>query len=141
MAEKLLLEIVTPDRKVLSEEVEYVGAPGMLGEFGVMPNHIPFLSALGIGSLYYKAGGKTFYAFIAGGFAEVGPEKVTVLAEVAEKAEEIDESRAQKAKDRAEQRLQQQKDNMNFARSQAALRRSLARLTCRTSGRDAGTCN
>ena len=81
MSKKLLLEIVTPDRKVLSQDVDYVGAPGALGEFGVLPNHIPFLSALGIGNLYYKDDGRTHYVFVSGGFAEVTPEKVTVLAE------------------------------------------------------------
>jgi len=89
MSKKLLLEIVTPDRKVLSQDVDYVGAPGALGEFGVLPNHIPFLSALGIGNLYYKDSGKTHYVFVSGGFAEVSPDKVTILAEAAEKAANV----------------------------------------------------
>ena len=140
MAKKLLLEIVTPDRKVLSQEVEYVGAPGALGEFGILPNHIPFLSALGVGSLYYKDGGKTFYVFIAGGFAEVNGEKVTVLAEVAEKAEEIDIERVRKARERAEERLVKQQEQVQFARAQAQLRRAIARMNCISSGKNAGTC-
>ncbi len=140
MSKKLLLEIVTPDRKVLSQDVDYVGAPGALGEFGVLPNHIPFLSALGVGNLYYKDAGKTHYVFVSGGFAEVSPEKVTILAEAAEKAAEIDVERARKAQERAQQRLARSQEKIDYARAQAALRRSLARMTCRNSGEKAGTC-
>jgi F-type H+-transporting ATPase subunit epsilon len=140
MSKKLLLEIVTPDRKVLSQDVDYVGAPGALGEFGVLPNHIPFLSALGIGNLYYKDEGKVHYVFVSGGFAEVSPDKVTILAEAAEKAAEIDSERARKAQDRAQQRLARAQEKIDYARAQAALRRSLARVSCRNSGEKAGTC-
>ncbi|MBU1039524.1 MAG: F0F1 ATP synthase subunit epsilon [Proteobacteria bacterium] len=140
MSKKLLLEIVTPDRKVLSQDVDYVGAPGALGEFGVLPNHIPFLSALGIGNLYYKDAGKTHYVFVSGGFAEVSPDKVTILAEAAEMATDIDLERARKAQERAQQRLARAQDKIDHARAQAALRRSLARLSCRNSGDRAGTC-
>ena len=140
MANSIKLEIVTPDRKLLSEEVEYVGAPGINGEFGVLPNHIPFLSALGIGSLYYKKNGKRYYVFVAGGFAEVTPTKVSVLAEVAEKAEEIDLERARKARERAEMRLKEQKDREAYARTRAALARALQRMKCRECAREAGTC-
>ena len=140
MANSIKLEIVTPDRKLLSEEVEYVGAPGINGEFGVLPNHIPFLSALGIGSLYYKKNGKRYYVFVAGGFAEVTPTKVSVLAEVAEKAEEIDVERARKARERSEMRLREQKDREAYARARAALARALQRMKCRECAREAGTC-
>lgn len=140
MASTLKLEIVTPDRKVLSEEVEYVGCPGIEGEFGILASHVPFLSALGIGNLYYKQGGKNFYVFVAGGFAEVSDNKVTILAEVAEKASEIDLDRAQKAMARAEQRVSQAKEKMDFARNQAALKRAIMRLSCNQSGKNAGTC-
>ncbi|MGE4552437.1 MAG: F0F1 ATP synthase subunit epsilon [Desulfovibrionaceae bacterium] len=140
MAKKLLLEIVTPDRKVLSQEVDYVGAPGALGEFGVLPNHVPFLSALGIGSLFYKDGNQTHYVFVAGGFAEVNGEKVTVLAEVAEKAMDIDTERARKAQDRAQARLAKQQDQVDYARAQAALRKAMARMSCVDAGKRAGTC-
>ncbi|KAB1441872.1 F0F1 ATP synthase subunit epsilon [Pseudodesulfovibrio senegalensis] len=140
MASMVTLEIVTPDRKVLSEDVEYVGAPGALGEFGILPNHVPFLSALGIGNLHYKLGGKTYYVFVAGGFAEVSHNKCTVLAEVAEMAHEIDVDRAQKAQQRAEQRAQQAKEKLEHARHQAALKRSVARISCNRAGKDAGTC-
>ncbi len=140
MANTLKLEIVTPDRKVLSEDVEYVGAPGIMGEFGVLPSHVPFLSALGVGNLHYKQAGKTFYVFVAGGFAEVSNNQVTILAEVAEKATEIDVDRAQKAKVRAEERSAKAKEKVDAARNQAALKRAITRMTCKSSGQSAGTC-
>lgn len=130
MAKELRLEIVTPDRMVLSSEVEYVGAPGILGAFGVLPGHVPFLSALGIGNLHYTKDGKTHYVFVSGGFAEVTGQKVTVLAEVAEKAEEIDVERARRAQERARQRLERQQEAIDNARAQAALQRAVARLSC-----------
>jgi F-type H+-transporting ATPase subunit epsilon len=141
MAGNLHLEIVTPDRQVLSEDVEYVGAPGYEGEFGVLPNHIPFLAAMQIGNLYYKQGGKTYYVFVAGGFCDVTGEKVTVLAEVAELAAEIDVERARKARERAERRLQQAQEEVDFARVRAQLARSLARMRCREQATQAGTCS
>ncbi|MBG0777594.1 MAG: F0F1 ATP synthase subunit epsilon [Desulfovibrionaceae bacterium] len=128
MEKALTLEIVTPDKLVLSETVDYVGAPGYEGEFGVLPNHIPFLAALQIGNLYYKAGGRTNYVFVSGGFADISNNKVTILAESAEKAEEIDVERARKAKERAEQRMAQQKEKLDYARAQAALQRAMSRL-------------
>ena len=128
MASEMLLEIVTPDKLVLSQSVDYVGAPGLLGEFGVLPNHIPFLSALGIGSLMYKLGGKNNYIFISGGFAEISGNKVTVLAEVAEKPEDIDLERARKAQERAKARLEKTKEDIDYARAQAAMQRSFMRM-------------
>ncbi len=139
MASKLLLEIVTPDRKVLSQEVEYIGAPGIEGEFGVLPNHIPFLSALGVGNLYYKDGGRSHYVFISGGFAEVGNNKVTILAEVAEKAVEIDIDRARKAEEKAKARLAKAQDRIESARAQAALQRAIARMSCKDAAQKAGS--
>lgn len=139
MASKLLLEIVTPDRKVLSQEVEYIGAPGIEGEFGILPNHIPFLSALGVGNLYYKDGGRSHYIFISGGFAEVGNNKVTILAEVAEKAVEIDVDRARKAEEKAKARLAKAQDRIESARAQAALQRAIARMSCKDAAQQAGS--
>jgi len=136
----LKLEIVTPDRKVLSEDVEYVGAPGIMGEFGILPSHVPFLSALGIGNLHYKQNGKAYYVFVAGGFAEVSNNKVTILAEVAEKATEIDADRATKAKSRAEERVSKAKEKIDAARNQAALKRAITRISCKANGQSAGTC-
>jgi len=140
MANTLKLEIVTPDRKVLSEAVEYVGAPGIMGEFGILPKHVPFLSALGVGNLHYKQDGKTHYVFVAGGFAEVSNDQVTILAEVAEKATEIDVARAQKAMARAQERATKAKENVDAARNQAALKRAIQRINCQSSGKSAGTC-
>lgn len=140
MATTITLEIVTPDKMVLKEDVEYVGAPGINGEFGVLPNHIPFLSALGIGSLYYKLNGKKYYVFVAGGFAEVSPAKVTILAEVAEKADDIDLERARRAQDRAEQRAKQQQEKLDHAAAQAALARAFHRMKCHQNAVSEGTC-
>lgn len=125
----LQLEIVTPDHLVLSKEVDYVGTPGVEGEFGIMASHIPFLSALAIGGLHYKAEGKTRFVFISGGFAEVSDNKVTVLAESAEEAECIDTARAEEARKRAEARLMAKNENTNNLRAEAALTRAVTRLT------------
>ena len=129
MAEKqLLLEVVTPDRLVLSTEADVVVCPGVEGQFGVLPGHIPFLSALEIGEMYYRKGGQTEYLAVSGGFAEVTGEKVTIVAESAEKGREIDMDRAKRALERAEKRLAAAKtENIDWARAEAAMRRSLMR--------------
>jgi F-type H+-transporting ATPase subunit epsilon len=130
MAEKeLLLEVVTPDRLVLSTQAEVVVCPGVEGQFGVLPGHIAFLSALEIGEMYYKAGGKTEYLAVSGGFAEVTGEKVTIVAESAEKGREIDVERAKRAQERAEKRIAAGKTaEIDWARAEAAMRRSLMRM-------------
>jgi len=130
MAEKeLLLEVVTPDRLVLSTQAEVVVCPGAEGQFGVLPGHIPFLSALEIGEMYYKAGGKTEYLAVSGGFAEVTGEKVTIVAESAEVGREIDVERAKRALERAEKRIAAGKTaEIDWARAEAAMRRSLMRM-------------
>jgi F-type H+-transporting ATPase subunit epsilon len=129
MAEKqLLLEVVTPDRLVLSTEADVVVCPGVEGQFGVLPGHIPFLSALEIGEMYYRKGGQIEYLAVSGGFAEVTGEKVTIVAESAEKGREIDLERARRALERAEKRLAAAKtENIDWARAEAAMRRSLVR--------------
>jgi F-type H+-transporting ATPase subunit epsilon len=129
MAEKqLLLEVVTPDRLVLSTEADVVVLPGVEGQFGVLVGHIPFLSALQIGEMYYRKGGQTEYLAVSGGFAEVTGEKVTIVAESAEKGREIDVDRAKRALERAEKRLATAKtQEIDWARAEAALRRSLVR--------------
>src|SRR3990172_11492133 len=101
MAETILLEIVTPDRLVLSEEVDDVTAPGIEGEFGVLPGHTPFLTTLKIGEVSYKKENMTKYIAVSWGYAEVVPSQVTILAEAAEVAEEIDTKRAEEARARA----------------------------------------
>ena len=106
MAGKILLEVVTPEKLLLSQEVDEVIAPGSEGEFGVLPGHCHFLSSLRIGELRYKNQEVWRYMSILWGYAEVTPTKVTVMAEIAEKAEDIDVGRAQQAVEKAEQRLQ-----------------------------------
>lgn len=128
MADKLLLEIVTPEKKVLSEQVDIVMAPGEEGEFGVLPNHIPFLSKLKVGELRFRVGASTRFVAVMGGFAEVLPDHVTILATAAEEATEIDVIRAKAARERAERRINEAKDRMEFTRAQAALQRAMARL-------------
>jgi F-type H+-transporting ATPase subunit epsilon len=130
---RLLLEVVTPDRLVVSEEVDIVVAPGVEGQFGVLVNHIPFLSALEVGEMYYKKGGQTEFIFISGGFAEVTGKKVTILADSAERGKEIDIERAKRAKERAEKRLAMGKiADFDWVRAEAALRRSLTRMKIAT---------
>ena len=129
MAEKLQLEVVTPDRLVLSEAVDIVMAIGSLGEFGILPNHVPFLSPLMAGELRYRKDNQLDYMVVTGGFVEVSQNKVTVLAEAAERAREIDLDRARRAKERAENRLAQAKSEaVDYIRAEGALRRALLRL-------------
>jgi len=130
MAEKaLLLEVVTPDRLVLATEADVVVCPGVEGQFGVLVGHIPFLSALDIGEMYYRTGGQTEYLAVSGGFAEVTGSKVTIVAEAAEKGREIDIERAKRAQERAEKRQAGAKtEEIDWARAEAALRRSMVRM-------------
>jgi F-type H+-transporting ATPase subunit epsilon len=103
---KILLEVVTPDHLILSKEVDYVSAPGTEGDFGVLPGHSHLLSMLRIGELQFRIGEQTEFMSVLWGFVEVTPRKVTVLAEVAEKAEDIDVDRAESAVQKAEERLE-----------------------------------
>lgn len=128
MAEQIQLEIVTPEKKVLSEPVDIVVAPGAEGEFGVLYNHTPFLAKLKVGELRFRTGNAVRYIAIMGGYAEVQPDKVTVLATAAEEATDIDVMRAKAARERAERRLKEAKDRVEFARAEAALQRAIARL-------------
>jgi F-type H+-transporting ATPase subunit epsilon len=106
MAGKILLEVVTPEKLLLSRQVDQVIAPGTEGEFGVLPGHCHFLSMLKVGELRYKISDAWSYMSVLWGFAEVTPTKVTILAEIAEKAEDIDVERAQAAVEKAEKRLE-----------------------------------
>ena len=103
---KILLEVVTPEHRLLSKEVDYVSAPGSEGDFGVLPGHCHFLTTLRIGELQYRVGEQTEYMSVLWGFAEVTPTKVTILAEIAEKAEDINVERAEAAVRKAEERLE-----------------------------------
>ena len=129
MAEKLFLEVVTPQKLVVSEEVEIVVAPGSEGEFGALKGHTTFLTSLKLGTLRYKdVNGKERLLFINGGFAEVLPDKVTILAESAERRSDIDTERATQAKQRAEKRLAAKAADIDLVRAEAALRRAAHRL-------------
>ena len=129
MAEKLFLEVVTPQKAIVSEEVEIVVAPGSEGEFGALKGHTTFLTSLKVGTLRYKdAKGKERYLFINGGFAEVLPDKVTILAESAEYRKDIDVERATKAKERAENRLVAKTADTDIVRAEVALKRAVHRL-------------
>lgn len=129
MAEKLILELVTPYKKVLSEEVEEITATGALGEFGVLPGHAPFLTSLKIGELAYKKDGALSHLALNWGYFEVEEDKVTVLVETAERADEIDLERAQAALGRAEEALKKLTPEDNAFRTyEAALERALIRM-------------
>ena len=121
------LQIVTPDKMLVREQVDEVEIPGSEGYFGVLPGHTPMLSALAVGEMWYRQGQEKIFLSVANGFCEVLPDKVTVLAQLAERAEDIDVSRAEQAKRRAEERLAQAKD-IDYDRARLALQKSLARL-------------
>ncbi|MBI4264757.1 MAG: F0F1 ATP synthase subunit epsilon [Acidobacteria bacterium] len=125
---KLLLEIVTPDRALVREEVDEIQVPGSEGYFGILPGHTPLLATLKVGELWYRTGQEKRYLAIAGGFVEVLPDHVTILAQVAERAEEIDVARAEAARKRAEERLARPHAEMDWERARIAMMKSLIRL-------------
>jgi F-type H+-transporting ATPase subunit epsilon len=125
---KLALEIVTPDRALVSVQVDEVVLPGSEGYFGVLPGHSPLLASLKVGELWYRVGHEKYYLAVAFGFAEVLPDHVTVLARIAEKAEDIDVARAEAAKKRAEERVAKPGADMDFERARVALMKALIRL-------------
>jgi F-type H+-transporting ATPase subunit epsilon len=135
MAEKLKLELVTPYKKVLSEEVDEITATGALGEFGVLPGHAPFLSSLKIGELSYKQSGAVRHLAVNWGYFEVENDTVTVLVETAERADEIDLARAQAALGRAEEALKKlSPEDHNFRIYEAALERATIRMQVAAKG-------
>jgi F-type H+-transporting ATPase subunit epsilon len=121
------LQIVTPDRMLVQEQVDEVEIPGVDGYFGVLPGHTPLLAALSVGELWFRKGQEKTYLAIAFGFAEVLPDRVTILAQLAERAEDIDVERAESARARAAQRLDQQSD-IDYERARQALTKSMTRL-------------
>jgi F-type H+-transporting ATPase subunit epsilon len=131
----LTLQIVTPDRSIVTEQVDEVEIPGAEGYFGVLPGHTPLLATLKVGELWYRKGTEKVYVSIAFGFAEVLPDRVTILAEVAEQADEIDVARAEAAKKRAEERLAAPVPDLDFERARLALMKSLVRLQVSTRSR------
>ena len=129
MASTIRLELVTPERLVLSEEVDEVVLPGYEGEFGVLPGHTQFLVILNIGMMWYRKGSAMTRIALGGGFAEVNHDRVVVMADTAERTEEIDVERAQRAKDRAEARLKELTlDDETYAKAYAELQRALVRM-------------
>ena len=122
------LEIVTPEKKVFSEDVSFLVAPGTDGELGIMPEHAPLITALNIGLLRVEQEGKKFKVVLTGGFMEVRNNKVTVLADTAERTESIDAARAEAAKRRAEERLASKSPDIDVVRAEMALKRALVRL-------------
>ena len=129
MAENIRLEVVTPEKSVVSEDAQIVMAPGTLGEFGVLTGHTPFLTTLKTGTLKYKdENGNERFVFISSGFAEALPDRVTILAESAERRKDIDVQRAKAAAERAEKRLQSGDKDVDYVRAKAALLRAISRL-------------
>ncbi len=129
MAEKLQLEMVTPYRKILSEQVEEVTAPGTIGEFGILPGHTPLLTTLNIGELTYIQDGKSFRVAVNWGYVEVENNTVTVLVETAEAADQIDLARAKAALGRAEEALKSlDSEDKQYKIMEAALRRAIIRI-------------
>jgi F-type H+-transporting ATPase subunit epsilon len=129
VADRLTLELATPIRLLLSETVDEVVVPGSEGYFGVLPGHAPFLTTLGIGLVTYKIGREEHHVVVSGGFAEVRNDKVIILADTAERPDEIDAERAERARQRAESRLlARAQDDVDYMRAMAALLRAQTRL-------------
>jgi F-type H+-transporting ATPase subunit epsilon len=122
------LEIVTPEKMIFSEEVDAILAWGVQGQLGILPHHAPLMTTLLPGDLVFREGGKEESLTISGGFLEVRPDKVVVLADACERVEEIDVARAEAAKKRAQEALKEAKTVVDAAAAEASLRRSLARL-------------
>lgn len=125
---KLTLEVVTPERLLVSEQVDEVQLPGAEGYFGVLPGHTPLLATLQVGELWYRVGQEKRYLAVAFGFAEVLPDRVTVLAQLAERPEDIDVPRAEAARKRAEERIAKPQADIDFERARVAMMKSLIRL-------------
>ena len=122
------LQIVTPDRLLVREQVDEVQIPGQEGYFGVLPGHTPLLAALAVGEMWYRKGPEKTYLAVAFGFAEVLPDRVTILAQVAERADEIDLERAETARKRAEERVTHPKSDVDYEQARRELTKSMTRL-------------
>ena len=134
MADKLNLEIITPERRVLREEVEEVTVPGLEGELGILPQHTPLISQLQTGVLTYRLGSEKRQIHVSGGFVEVRPDQVAVLSDVAERPEEIDLERARRARERAEKRLAGPSEDADFRREELRLQRAMIRIQLASKG-------
>ena len=139
LPESITLDIVTPDRRLVATPVDEVVLPGSEGSLGVLPGHAPLLTALSVGELMYRRGQERRYVAVAWGFAEVLPDRVSVLAELAERGEEIDRPRAQQARDRALQRLKERNPDTDFNRAQLSLQKAIIRLQAAAHAHGEGT--
>ncbi len=128
MVSTVRLDIVTAEQLVFSEDVEVVVAPGVEGQLGILPHHTPLMTMLQPGELRVRKGGEEFFLAISGGFLEVRPDRVVVLADAAERVEEIDIARAEEAKRRAQEQLKHPTPEVDSTRAEAAMRRAMARL-------------
>jgi F-type H+-transporting ATPase subunit epsilon len=128
MANTFQLEIVTPAKLMVKDAAEEAQIPGLSGYLGILPGHAPLITELGVGVITYRASGADHTLSVAWGFAEVLPDKVTILAEAAERPQEIDIERAQKAKNRAEERLKSNDPQVDYTRAEDALQRAETRL-------------
>jgi F-type H+-transporting ATPase subunit epsilon len=128
MADSFQLEIVTPEKLVVKGQAEEMQIPGKNGYLGILPGHAPLITELSVGQISYRNGNETHYLCVAWGFAEVLPDKVTILAETAERGEDVDCARAQSAKERAEKRLTSVDPTIDVQRAQDALARANTRL-------------
>ncbi len=134
----LTLEIVTPERHAFTQEVDMVVVPGIDGQLGILPHHAPLITALGIGELKVRAGGEEQIFGVSGGFVEVGPDRVVVMADLAERSDEIDEARAVEARKAAQAALSDVRDPVDLARARAALQTALMRERIATRRRPRG---
>jgi len=125
---KIPFTVVTPERKLIEENVDELVLPGSEGYLGVLPGHAPLLTSLKVGELTYRTGAKTLSCFIAWGFAEVLPDRVSVLADVGERPEDVDVERARAARERAEKRLKGNAADVDFERATVALEKALIRM-------------
>ena len=129
------LTVVTPARKLVDRQVDEVVLPGKEGSFGVLPGHAPFLSALKVGEIMYRQGSESRFVSVAWGFTEVLADKVSVLADIAENAEDIDIERAREASERAKERLRTGGDDVDWDRARVALDKALVRLSVASKAR------
>ena len=135
MADQLTLEVITPEKMALRETVDEVIVPGLGGELGILPDHAPLISQLQTGVLSYRRGVERQQMHVSGGFVEVLPDKVSVLADVAEKPEEIDLPRAQRARELAENLMNSRGENVDFQDEELKLKRALVRIQVAQSGK------
>ena len=125
---KIKLDVVTAERPVFSDEADFVVVPGSMGELGILPRHAPLLTTLEVGEIRVRKDGQEYDLFISGGFMEVLPDRITILADTAERAEDIDEARAIEARHRAEALMATKVSDIEMATAEAALRRAVVRL-------------